>query len=183
MSTARHAINQAFGLEESTKKAFKENDTATTHRTKFWDLTIRQSVMQRPFIIHWLLMLINSTTMNLVTGLYKGYGLNKVVNDDRFLTLVGSIALFLTGPTKVTMGFVSDKLSNRVSDSDCQTMILPSLTFSAAKSGEWTNIVIVIQASTFSKRDGSSVDYFLYTKKPLIDRRYRRTIEKYSTTL
>ncbi|XP_067949239.1 uncharacterized protein [Watersipora subatra] len=160
LSTARHAINQAFGLEESTKKAFKENDTATTHRTKFWDLTIRQSLTQRPFIIHWLLMLINSTTMNLVTGLYKGYGLNKVVNDDRFLTLVGSVALFLTGPTKVTMGFISDKLSNRLVTGLCfgfQALLYTTLFLPQAFANEagrellmfWTCLSFMVSASIF----------------------------------
>ncbi|XP_067949241.1 monocarboxylate transporter 7-like [Watersipora subatra] len=160
LSSARHTINQAFGLEDSTKKASKEIDTAPTHRTKFWDLTIRQSVVQRPFIILWLLMLINSTTMNLVTGLYKGYGLNKVVNDDRFLTLVGSTALLFTAPAKVAMGLLSDKLSNRLVTLLCfgfqsllyTTLFLPQ-TFANEAGREllmlWTCLSFMVSASAF----------------------------------
>ncbi|XP_067949238.1 monocarboxylate transporter 7-like isoform X2 [Watersipora subatra] len=160
LSTARRTINQAFGLEKSTKKVVKEIDTAPIHRTKFWDLTIRQSVVQRPFIIFWVLMLINCTSLNLITGLYKGYGLNKVVNDDRFLTLVGSTALLFTAPAKIAMGLLSDKLSNRLVTGLCfgfQALLYLTLFLPQAFANEagrellmfWTCLSFMGSASAF----------------------------------
>jgi len=74
-----------------------------------------QMIKTRPFITLWFMLFLNNACVILISTLYKTYGQSEVINDDQFLTLLGSVSALCNGVGRISWGFAADKTSFRVS--------------------------------------------------------------------
>ncbi|KAF6033715.1 hypothetical protein EB796_007980 [Bugula neritina] len=93
-------------------------------------MTPKEMVKTCHFITLWCMFLLNAICVLFISTLYKTYGESEVVNDDRFLTTLGSSAAMCNAVGRILWGLFADKVSFKaaiVTLSSAMTCLMASL--------------------------------------------------------
>jgi len=136
VDTKHHPVDSKHHPADRNKqvaKGEKKDRKADTRDEEGFNTHPLQMIKTRPFITLWFMLFLNNACVILVSTLYKTYGQSEVINDDQFLTLLGSISALCNGVGRITWGFAADKTSFRVSLTTLSQLSLslpPSLSLS-----------------------------------------------------